>query len=283
MIVVCSLSVSSLLRKTLETMLDGSEQGRLSFSATELHLQSVDAMNVCLCTTTIRNTHCPMYRVRRPIAVNVQLRSLYHMIKGIPNAIVAFTVVHGVFWVQLRTPQGPAQPSRRIVPTNDTTQYYQIPRSLYEHGTSFRLHPEEFVNTILDVAVGGGYLEVSIRDHHMYWKTQFETGTIAIVTTAAPLPSTLVLLPHMPPVTNTYLTKFFKQACTIAPSCTGLVIFMQTDGPIVLHFETEDDVADLVIAIVPILAPSPVSPLRHHQQQPVATMSTASPHVVVEV
>jgi hypothetical protein len=254
MLVLCSLSVSVLLRKTLETMLEGSEQGRLCFSTTEIHLQSVDAMAVCVCSTTIPTVQCSLARIPRPVRLNVQLRPLYNFVKGSPNADLSFAMVRGVLWLQLRPPKGP-MPIYKVVATDDTTQYYQLPRSCYEHGVSFRLHPDEFVNTILDLAVGGGYLEISIREQQMDWKTHFETGTIAI-TTLAPARVLPASLARQPVVTNTYLTKFFKQACTIAPCCTGLVLFMQAAGPLVLQFELEH--AAIVIAMVPIASPPQV-------------------------
>ena len=142
----------------------------------------------------------------------------------------------------------------KLVESQDKTVYFTLPQQVFMNCPSFRLHPDEFTNTVLDLSVGGGYIQLEMDGYEAEWKTFFETGTISIKAINHPQRSEYnVIQPAVEKVSNSYLTKFFKQACNIAPMCLNLVVYIRIEGPILLQFEMENESSELVISIVPVI------------------------------
>lgn len=258
MIVVCSVKLSMLIKKSLETMLDGSEQGIIGFFEESMQLQSVDSLAVCMCMFKFLKKRFFKYNVNKQSEVRFQVRPLYNFVKKFNSAAFSFNYKNGSLWIQVVSSFQKTDSNKnvyRILETQDKTRYYTIPPEIFQNTPCFKLDPEEFTNTVLDLAVGGGYIEVEMNRTEVYWRTFFETGSICIKACNhnGQRNEYKVIVPSKEKIYNSYLTKFFKQACNIATICTNLTIYVTKHGPILLYFEMENESTELIISIAPVI------------------------------
>jgi hypothetical protein len=253
--ITCSVQLSIMIRKALETMLDGSEQGKITITEDDIELQSVDSLSVCMCLFKFSKKRFFKYDVTQKQQVKFVIRPFYNFMKRLQSSAVSFSVKSGSLFMQVVSSFETTLEKNvfKICHSGDKTNYYSLPRNILQNCPCFRLHPDEFMNTILDLSVGGGYIELEMDNNDIYWRTFFETGNITIQAKQSQRQEFKVLRPAIKKVRNTYLTKFFKQACNIAPVCVNLVIYIREDGPVLLYFQMEHDASELIISIVPVV------------------------------
>lgn len=227
-------------------LLAGSEYAMLLFTPNTMQLQSVDSISVCMCLFTFDRTLFHTFAITQEVRRTVRLRPLFSFLQL--DSQVSFVVDGKSVAVRLRT-----SGDERLFPLGggDNTVYYNLPADVYQHGSCFRLHPAEFVGTILDMAVGGGYTRVELEGEHLRWQTCFETGSISI-TAQSNNENFEILRAATGRLSYVYLTKFFKQACGVAQLCTGLRVHIHENGLFIMRFELGSNVRDLVVTIVPV-------------------------------
>jgi len=237
-------------------MLDGSEQGLISFTDFGLQFQSVDSIGVCMCLFRFPARKFFRYDLEQDRQVKFKLRPLYNFVKKFHSTSMAFTCNNNRITLAVTSnfDKGTSKQNLyHIDNTHDNTVYYALPSSILDDSACFRLNPEEFTNIVLDLAVGGGYINVSMQGTRTEFKTIFETGTI--VTSCNPNPDRQeyeIIRPAVGSICNTYLTKFFKQASNLSSSCRQLCIYIHKDGPIVLQFDMNKELCQIFISIAPV-------------------------------
>lgn len=258
MIVISSVNISHLFKKAIETILDGSEQAMITFDEKGLQIQSVDSLSVCMCLFKFSKKRFFKFEVSKTVQIKFNTRPLYNFIKKFPGVAFSFICKKNVLWIKVVSGFGKIYNTvneYKFVNIKDRTDYFSIPEYTFINCPSFRLDTEEFTNIILDLAVGGGYIQVEMEGCRILWKTCFETGSISVESHNANNidKGYMVLIPAHTKISNKYLTKFFKQACNIAPTCDNLTIYMRAGGPIVLEFELGKGLSSLIISIVPVI------------------------------
>lgn len=245
--IVCSTDLSNLIKRSLECILDGSEQAVISLYPDHICIQSVDSLAVCMCTFTFYTQRFTTFDIDEEVQVRFKVRSVYETIKKF-DCLVLETDGDSIWFTDNH--------ERRylLVESQDSTTYYSVSASLFDMCACFKLHPVEFSNIILELAVGGGHIEVSMDNYTTYWKTMFETGDILFETTQKRRDNShyRVIKPAVPKISNIYLTKFLKQACNIANICNSLIVYVRPDGPMFLKFEMGSRLSEVVITLVPM-------------------------------
>jgi hypothetical protein len=250
--IVCSVQLSFLIKKGLEMMLDGSEQAIIQFTEEGMELQSVDSISVCICSFKFAKERFFKYSISECLRVKFLIRPFYNFVKKFNAAAFSFDCDTDSLLIKVISNFDKSNSNLyHIVDSQDETVYFDLPRELFTNSPSFRLQPDEFANIILDLAVGGGYIEVGMNGLESYWLTIFETGTICI-TSLHQSEEYQVIQEAQEKISNRYLTKFFKQACTIAPICLSLIVHLRIEGPIILQFQIENEFSELIISIVPV-------------------------------
>lgn len=239
-------------------MLDGSEEARFTFTSSGVELQSVDSMSVCTFLFSFARHRFLNYVIdSNGVVIRLKLRPLHNFMKK--TSVPVFTFTHDVEGgLRISTPEKFGRSEERelsfnVQQSDDTSVYYALNHDMFAGCPCFRLNPEEFSNTVLDLSVGGGYINIEVLGGVLRWGTAFETGDIVI--TSRPHEGRgeyVVLRPAHEKISNHYLTKFFKQACSVTSTCTMLLMFIRQDGPVLLQFSTESEVSGCLVSIVPV-------------------------------
>ena len=239
---VCLPDLSIHIRKALETILDGSEEGVLNFCADGLFIQSVDSLNVCIIQFNFKREKFFQYTLQ--FRLRVKIRQLYTQLKHM-TGYVRFALVDNQLYLNEYTGTEVSGTGWHIPASSDQTSYFMLDSTQFAAQPSFEIRPTDFNNMIMDLAVGGGYLTVAMTAETVTWTTRFETGVIRIVTHSS-AKFTLVT-PPATPFENVYLTKFFKQACSITTMCDSLQVYMAPGSPITLRFSFLDSMEVLLV------------------------------------
>jgi hypothetical protein len=258
MFIVCSVQFTQIIKKAFETMLDGSERAMIKILKDEVHLQSVDSLSVCVCIFKFFSNRFFKYNNDEDVIVKFNLRPVFNFLKKQANGAliiqkknknVYFSLVPRYTKMQFNTID---TNSLRLVDTSDPTFYYNIEYETFKNWPCVTINPEEFTNIILDLAVGGGYTDIILDQKNLIMKTEFETGSISIQANNGVSKHFNVVDPPSKKIHNRYLTKFFKQTCTIAPSCIDMRIFIHENGPVIMDFTLENNISRLIISIAPV-------------------------------
>ena len=248
MYILCSQILSGLIRRGIETILDGSEHSRFEFGADSLSLQSVDCLSVCVFQFDFPKNRFLKYDVEeKKHSVKFETRGLYRFLKKYSNLVIAFRKDSSVFTVQLIVPldkQESISQSYKIQESGDMTEYYDIP--IDNEYTRIRISPEAFTNIVLEMTIGGGYTLFTLEKNTFSWYSKSETGSIGICCRH----NNQEFQEDRIHIVNTYLTKFLKQTVNIASTCIGLVIRVAQDGPMFLCFDI-DRYSTLTVVIAP--------------------------------
>lgn len=239
-------------------MLEGSEQAFISINKDSMELQSVDSLSICACLFKFPRTKFFKYEIAMDFQVTFQLRPLFKYIKSVSAAALSFKIIDGSLWAHAVSTFEKSNQKKDMCKfvecRHSSTVYFNISRDTFRTDPCFYLHPIEFVNTVMDLSVGGGYIQIEMSDRDTLWQSTFETGLIQIkMVNRGGLRDTYRNTNSVQNgVSNTYITKFLKQACCIASICSHLHVYVKKNGPIVLQFEMENRCCDAVISIAPV-------------------------------
>jgi hypothetical protein len=249
--IICSSQFTNILRKSFETMLDGSERCMIKMTPAYLELQSVDSLAVCSCLFRFMCERFIRYDIVSDFSIKINIRPLYNFLKKQPIGSMIIDKQYGTLFVSVKSKTNEVPNHFKLLETDDCTVYYDITTELFSVWPCFRINPEEFTGIILDLAVGGGYTDLHFNETSVLLRTTFETGSISIEAHGATKDFSII---RGPPdnIHNRYLTKFLKQACTIAPTCIDMCIFIKPNGPLVMVFTLENNVSKFIMTIAPV-------------------------------
>lgn len=257
MIVHCSLKLSKLIRKAVETMHMGSEEATFFFQRHKLKLQSIDASGNCVCTFDFNHRRFHKYVVADEKAIKISLSVLHKFFKDRSNAVYSMKLEANGLWIE-STPtasnKGASQVQR--LPTFRGEERIDIlPMRIDEYRESpcFNLDPTTFNKMVLDLAVDAGCVEIEFKGRVCTWRNRFETGEVVLTLAEQGVNNKYrVVKAASAPVRFKYYTKFFKQACNIEPNCVNLTVYLRSDGPCVLHFQLENENPTMVMTVFPV-------------------------------
>ena len=261
MLIVCNVQFSNLIKKTIEILLDGSERAILKIKPTGCEFQAVDSLAVSVYVFRFLAARFFRYDVLEPHTVKLNLRPLHMYLKAQPPGSLVFSSKNKSVYVTvlskyLKHDQAHAAGNCFNLHHNatDRTKYFDINPDLFRSWACFSIDTEEFSNIILDLSVGGGYLDICLDKNTLELTTIFETGRITITATAQQNHGKEFRMNRAPPspIKNRYLTKFFKQSCGIVPTCVDMKVFIKPNGPIVLEMTLENNISKLYVCMMPV-------------------------------
>ena len=256
MIVVFRGKLFALFKKCLEAILEGSEQALLTFTASGTQIQSVDVLSVCMYVVNFHKSQFARYNVSKQYQVQVGVDNLFYFVKRCKNQTITFKTKKSNLWVYTGSGSLSAGDRGNCYKLSGKLQersvYYSLPNEVFSHCPSFALHPLEFTNMMLELSVGGGYIDLTMEGTETLWQTRFETGIISLRALNGGGEGYRVLTPAKENFQNRYITKYLKQACGIAQSCKRVVVYLRPEGPLLLNFEMSPKTTPLLtVSIAP--------------------------------
>jgi len=253
MLVKCSKAMSSIVKRTLDMVIEGSERGIISFTATGMEIQSVDATMSCVCTCTFAASSFTIFELETEMLVRIHIRELREFIRL--SKYESFDFVKADDDMYINVVSYPSLDSQLLVDNGDMTAYFNIRPAMYTHQPSFTISQEEYNSIIYHLCVGGGTTNFTMQRNTVILTAESENCRVNYVITddnnsdgfciiRSPAKNTIVRC--------TYLTKFLKQICCIVSSCSNITVHVDNDKPITIVMLMEDNSSKIVIAIVPI-------------------------------
>lgn len=222
------LSAYSLLKKVLETTLEGTECAKLCFKSSDSHrapfsIVAMDALMVSQGCTEFNRPCFERYQCDEDHEISIDVKELHDFVRNCKGSKrIRFTCEDLVIKVHEMsgTHEKTLKPRR-----NDNTAYLQLDLLHYRDWPNFEMSATEFSNIVLDLAVGGSEMSVSIdTNSNVKFHTNFESGKIDIDV------PTDVLLSHRAPektcVTSTFIVKFMKLLCSITYIVRSVTVFV---------------------------------------------------------
>lgn len=255
MIAICTPQLSNHIRRALETMLDGSENALISLDENGMELQSEDRSSICLCMFRFDRRLFLKYVVSKPITVTFSTRDLHTFLKKKYSGHYIFYFNNGLS-VRIVNPNCGSQEKTFHIKNDclDTIyHYYDIPSGYLDHYCCFRINPDEFMNIILTMALGSGYINFVVQHDSIKLHTEFETGEISLIAkTHKKHDGFRTIKSNRDSFTNTYITKYLKQACHLVSICVDLHIYICDSKPIVLKFIMGDIYSTILMSVIPV-------------------------------
>lgn len=223
---------SLFFKKAVETIFEGSERARLAFTEKGLFVQSVDSLSICAVQFFFPAT-CFVSFFPQSKSVSFHVRPFFNF----------FRLHTGPLCIQPdRCTIGGSEYVIRAV--SDLSQYYSLEG--YGSWPSFEIKPEHFANLVLILSVGGGYLNLEFTDSLCMF-TECETGKITVQTNVLGDDFRVLKTGR---VRNKYLTKFFKQTCSVAPVARSARFYVEQDCPVVASFDLGE--CECLVSIAPV-------------------------------
>jgi hypothetical protein len=265
--VVCTAHLTSLIRKHIEVMYSGSEYGSFCFRDDNMQIQTVDSLSVCVCMLEIKKTIFCRYILPNDIFVKFNIRSFLNSIKGSesPSSLMMFGFDGGCLTVSIRNGSEDIFENLNHITTKtenndngtcyllgssiDTTTYYSIPSSPSEC-PCYTMHVSDFTCTVLDLAVGGGHIQIEMKGTQTKWSTYFETGQLTIQMDLNTNKGKYgIIRPATRGYSHVYLTKFLKHTCNLASLYTNVRINLLPDGLIMIELESVLGIRTVVVLL----------------------------------
>lgn len=268
--ITCSVGFSSIFKKSLETILDGSEYGRLVIDDTGLSLQSVDSLGICSCVFSFSVVCFSSFLWNEPFLIRIDIRHLYEFAKSVHPSPFVFYLTNGKLilraYVSVNDSIIPSATTTKTSSTDSTREtfrdftiqesqdkscYYSIPspEELSEF-SRFTFSAKEYGRIVLEMSVGCGHTQICLKTGEMSWLTVFDTGRISVELTDIETNNI-----SRTPVENTYITKFLKQSYSMLQVTKSMEGYIQPNGLLLLRFELQyAGAGDAVFSM--LLAPS---------------------------
>ena len=253
MIVKCSKSLSSMIRRTLDMMLEGSERGIISFTTSGMELQSVDATMSCVCSCSFDTTSFNEFDLDTEVYITINIRDFREFIR-IANIskYESLTFLKNDEDVNMSVISIPSMETYLLVDNGDLTTYFNISPSNYIDQPSFTISQEEYISIIYHLCVGGGITQVTMCNNVLELQSDSENCFVHYVITDDTKSDSFSIVQSPPnTIRCNYVTKFLKQLCCMVSSCTNIMIYLDENKPITIVMILEDNKSSIVTSIVP--------------------------------
>ena len=237
----CVLSSYLMLKKVLETTLEGTECAKLCFQSNmnpPLTFIAMDALLVSQGHTEFRAACFERCNITQNHEVSIDVKEFHDFVRN----------CKGSKRIQLICKDGAVKVHEmggiheRLLKTrrSDTTPYIGLETLGYADWPSFKLSATEFSTIMLDMAVGGTEVEITMHTNaDVHLSTVFEAGTIETFLPAE------AMLEHVAPhhnalQTRRFIVKFLKLLCSIALIVTVVRIFVSSDRLVVEMHDASD-------------------------------------------
>lgn len=274
MLLTLSANATSNLKKTTEVLLEGSEKALLTLSSKEVRLQTVDATWTCTAIYSIPRSQFSVSAFSRcaPVSVKFNLKALHQFLKTGGTRVLAFRYndegeVRLIGTRRNGTPSGRrASQTVLLAPVRDRCPYVSVPESAFRHWLNVKVDPDEFSNITLDLATGGGHMEMLVYGNNMVvFQSLFDTGNVHFRTHDFVVSQNGVQRPtrqgrkrkwngqlHASDllVQEKFIVKFLKLVCGLASLCVHMGMYLQSKSPLVmvLRFACQ---ASLTMCLIP--------------------------------
>ena len=265
-----------ILRRAIENMLEGSEKIMILCNGSSpcVEFQIVDALWICSVSLKIQKDGFQIYQVKKSehYVLQSDLRPLHYFLKQNADANALSFECEGEQndqWTIKALSQ-----HRRVLKTfiatvsEDNTPYISMSSKMFQNWNSFSMDPQEFSNITLDLAVGGGLLDLHLHANNMVtFKSQFQTGEIAFHTENKDVSTKTQIsrkrkrnnsffhvhrTTHRRPrwIHGRYIIKFLKLICGVTPLCEKLSLYLRNKHPLILKLRFSDCI-HMIVSIVP--------------------------------
>ena len=234
MLVKCSGTSVNAVRKILETLLDGAEEVMIIFNTNGIVFKTVDSLSICMYTFIIPCSNFEVFDVEYIFQMSFKTRPVYEIIRKNGTNDLVFMSSDNIN-LQVVVNNDRAHHVDRI----SCSTYFTIPQNVFLEYPCFSIDPVEFSYSILDMAVSGKLINIVFNERDAYWTTRSEMCNVTIRATDQTRSDHQfrVIRSTTQDIKNTYITKFLKQGCGIALVSNTLMVYIDKDAPVVLHFK----------------------------------------------
>lgn len=248
-----------ILRKSIDTMFDGSEKGIFMISKDEIYVSSLDPISNCCCSLSMKHKRIQTSKPFYPCHAKILFEPITKFLKIYNDSPININVKNHTITIEAITVHcDPNKTDQRfkngILVLNHQNDdhnnyiYTEIPKLFPDKYVKIRMNPLEFQRQCLEILMSE--TKVTINQHFTL-TCQFEMGFIEIKLLKQGK-SVKFLKRCKQPFENSYIVKFFKHASTIASQASQLYIYMKKDSPILMNFHLKPyGIFNIVIA--PIL------------------------------
>jgi len=276
---VTNAESTTILRRALEGMLEGSEKILISCTSRYMEFQIMDAMSLCSVSLKVGCIGFLLFPPRSQIkatSLQTDLRPLHHFLKRNATARhVRFQISTDKtrpWTVMALAANQRVLDSLELLLSRDETPYVDMTPSLFTKFTRFHMDPHEFALVTLDLASGGGCMDVHVYANNVVsFASRFPTGQIAFhcFRRKKSTPSTHVrkrarfYTPPLfkierkggtdstrDPIHGRYIIKFLKLVCGVTPICEDMVIYIEQNWPLILYMRFSDAI-QMTVSVAP--------------------------------
>ena len=248
------------LKKITEVLLEGSEKALLTLAEKEVCLQTVDATWTCTAIYRIPRSQYSLSRFSQcpPVSIKFDLKTLHAFLKSGGTRVLAFRY-NANGQVKLISACGPNIRGTRarqkapvqLIEIKDRCPYVAIPKTVFHNWLNVKLDPHEFSNITLDLATGGGYMEMSVYGNNMVvFQSVFDVGNVHFQTHDFPVQQNRHCRPARSAqkrrlgqqcqnsdvlVKERFIIKFLKLVCGLASICAHMGIYLKPQNPLFME------------------------------------------------
>lgn len=239
-----SPSVVHSMKKIVEMMLEGSDRCRIVLNSEGWTYQIIDARRYSDIRANFAISALTVLSQFEGIVLRVWLKHLLAFFKDTTEEV---WVASDRYVLELRSGERVA----RINSYLDNVVYLNLGN--YLDWPNFTINTLELSNVIMQLAVGGEYIRVTLLGSRLSIGTTFETGSIQY--DAVELPGTADLFRVDSPGKvegNQYSIKYLKQVCGIQSLCTRTTkVWLKNSSPIVIRSVFKSNIGFIEIIIAP--------------------------------
>lgn len=253
------------LKKCVESILEGSETCAIVVKADKMILQSLDSLGICLFVFEFPSSHFSRFRVKRSLSRNSWTLNVRHVHQFLNSSLKAPLVISRKAGCALEFRCNNRSLNIDEEGRTKVHQMYTFPGEMMSGAPSFKIDGSVLSLLILEMCLGESNTTFELSRDRLQILTRCETAQIRtkISGHSAKLFKIQKFPPDLEKFENRYISKFFKQMCPTLSKDVCATVYIIPNGPIIVR-GTCLELADFYFLCSPL---ADVAPAARTKQQ----------------